>query len=35
MRAAAMTVLNRLLRGFTKTEARQFEEFLKRMLENA
>jgi DNA-binding MarR family transcriptional regulator len=35
MRATAMTVTNRFLRGFTKTEARQLESFLKRMLENA
>jgi DNA-binding MarR family transcriptional regulator len=35
MRASAMEVFNGLLRGFTKAEARQLEEFLKRMLENA
>jgi DNA-binding MarR family transcriptional regulator len=35
MRASAMVVLNNLLRGFTKVEARQLEGFLKRMLENA
>ena len=35
MRASAMAVVNGLLRGFTKTEARQLESFLKRMLENA
>ena len=35
MRASAMEVINGLLRGFTKTEARQLEDFLKRMLENA
>lgn len=35
MRAAAIAVVNGLLRGFTKTEARQLEGFLKRMLENA
>jgi DNA-binding MarR family transcriptional regulator len=34
-RAAAMAVINGFLRGFTKTEARQLEGFLKRMLENA
>jgi MarR family transcriptional regulator, multiple antibiotic resistance protein MarR len=34
MRAAAIAVVNGLLRGFTKTEARQLEGFLKRMLEN-
>src|ERR1700686_892166 len=35
MRAAAIQVINGLLRGFTKTESRQLEDFLKRMLENA
>jgi len=35
MKAVAMRVLNRLLRGFTKAEARQLEGFLSRMLENA
>jgi DNA-binding MarR family transcriptional regulator len=35
MRASAMAVINGLLRGFTKAEARQLEGFLKRMLENA
>jgi MarR family transcriptional regulator, multiple antibiotic resistance protein MarR len=35
MRASAMEVVNGLLRGFTKAEARQLEDFLKRMLENA
>ncbi len=35
MRASAMEVMNGLLRGFTKAEARQLEDFLKRMLENA
>ena len=35
MRASAMAVVNGLLRGFTKTEARQLESFLKRMLDNA
>jgi DNA-binding MarR family transcriptional regulator len=34
MRGAAMRVLNRFLDGFTKTEARQLEGFLTRMLEN-
>ena len=28
-------LLNRLLRGFSKSEARQLEGFLHRMLENA
>ena len=35
MRVIGMTVLNRLLRGFSKSEARQLEGFLHRMLENA
>jgi DNA-binding MarR family transcriptional regulator len=35
MRASAMGVVNDLLRGFTKAEARQLEGFLKRMLDNA
>ena len=35
MREIAMTVTNRFLRGFSKTEARQLEGFLARMLENA
>ena len=35
MRDIAMTVMNRFLRGFTKTEARQLEGLLTRMLENA
>jgi len=35
MREISMTVANRLLRGFTKAEARQLEGFLNRMLENA
>jgi MarR family transcriptional regulator, multiple antibiotic resistance protein MarR len=35
MRASAMSVINGLLRGFTKAEASQLEGFLKRMLENA
>jgi DNA-binding MarR family transcriptional regulator len=34
MRVCAMGVLNRFLRGFTQTEARQLEIFLNRMLEN-
>jgi DNA-binding MarR family transcriptional regulator len=35
MREISMTVVNRFLRGFTKTEARQLESLLTRMLENA
>ena len=35
LRASAMKVLNRFLRGFTQKEARQMESFLQRMLENA
>jgi MarR family transcriptional regulator, multiple antibiotic resistance protein MarR len=35
MRLCAMGVLNRFLRGFTQTEARQLEIFLNRMLENS
>lgn len=35
MRELALAVLNRFLRGFTKTEARQLESLLTRMLENA
>jgi DNA-binding MarR family transcriptional regulator len=35
MRARVVGVLNRLLRDFTKDEARQLEGFLKRMLANA
>jgi DNA-binding MarR family transcriptional regulator len=35
MREISMDVLNGFLRGFTKTEARQFESYLKRMLQNA
>lgn len=35
MRELAMGVANRVLRGFTKAEARQLEGFLARMLENA
>ena len=34
MRLCAMRVLNRFLRGFSQTEARQLEGFLNRMLEN-
>jgi DNA-binding MarR family transcriptional regulator len=35
MREVALAVANRFLRGFTKTEARQLESLLTRMLENA
>ncbi len=35
MRELSLSVLNRLLRGFTKTEAGQLEAFLRRMLANA
>lgn len=35
MRTAAMRVLNRFLRGFSSSEARELEGFLNRMLENA
>ena len=35
MREASLTVANRFLRGFSKTEARQLESLLSRMLENA
>lgn len=35
MRVCAVAVLNRFLRGFTKTEARQLENLLQRMLTNA
>ena len=35
MREIAMTVTNRMLRGFTKSEARALEGYLGRMLENA
>jgi DNA-binding MarR family transcriptional regulator len=35
MREIAMGVANRMLRGFTKSEARQLEGLLGRMLENA
>ena len=35
MKLCALRVLNRFLRGFSQTEARQLEGFLHRMLENA
>ena len=35
MREISMSVANRFLRGFTRTEARQLEGLLTRMLENA
>jgi hypothetical protein len=35
MREISMSVLNRFLRGFTRTEARELEGLLGRMLENA
>jgi DNA-binding MarR family transcriptional regulator len=35
MKATVVTVLNRFLRGFSKTEARQLETLLQRMLDNA
>jgi len=35
MKAVAMGVVNRFLRGFSQTEARQLEGYLTRMLENA
>ncbi len=35
MKEVARRVLNRFLRGFSKSEARQLESFLRRMLENA
>jgi DNA-binding MarR family transcriptional regulator len=35
MKALAMSVHNRFLRGFTKQEAQQLEAYLLRMLENA
>lgn len=35
MREISLMVANRFLRGFTKSEARQLEGFLSRMLENA
>jgi DNA-binding MarR family transcriptional regulator len=34
MREISLTMANRVLRGFTKSEARQLEGFLTRMLEN-
>jgi DNA-binding MarR family transcriptional regulator len=35
MKAISATVQNRFLRGFTKVEVRQLEEFLGRILQNA
>jgi len=35
MREISVSVTNRFLHGFTKSEARQLEGFLHRMLENA
>ena len=35
MREISMNIANRFLRGFTKSEARQLEGFLNRMLDNA
>ena len=35
MREISMTVANRFLHGFSKSEARQLEALLSRMLENA
>lgn len=35
MRAKAVGVLNRFLRGFTRSEVRQLEDFLQRILANA
>lgn len=35
LRVSVVGVLNRLLRGFTKSEARQLEGFLQRILANA
>jgi DNA-binding MarR family transcriptional regulator len=35
MKALSMEVVNRFLRGFSQTEARQLEGYLNRMLENA
>jgi DNA-binding MarR family transcriptional regulator len=35
VRELSRTVANRFMRGFTKTEARQLEGFMRRMLENA
>jgi DNA-binding MarR family transcriptional regulator len=35
LREAAVDVLNRLLRGFSKNEVQQLEGFLQRILDNA
>lgn len=35
MKARVVNVLNRLLKGFSKAEAAQFQDFLRRMLANA
>jgi DNA-binding MarR family transcriptional regulator len=35
MRAVSMGVVNRFLRDFSESEARQLENFLSRMLQNA
>lgn len=35
MRTQVVAVLNRMLGGFTQSEARQFENFLQRMIDNA
>jgi DNA-binding MarR family transcriptional regulator len=35
LRSLSMKVLNRMLRGFTRAEVRQFEAFLDRVLQNA
>ena len=35
LRECSVRVLNQFLQGFTKTEARQLEDFLSRMLQNA
>lgn len=35
LRTQVVSVLNRLMRDFTQTEARQFEKFLQRMIANA
>jgi len=35
LKAAAMSVQNRFLRGFTKSEVRQLETLLQKMLANA
>ena len=34
MRASVVDVLNRIMHGFTKSEARQLESYLQRMLDN-